>query len=92
MKMVPPSVKVVEVEGMGLVALLNKTVMIETLNFNYTGTLIGVNDHDILLENPTTVFDTGPYTAKTWADAQRLPTNILGIRISSIQTYYEVQR
>jgi hypothetical protein len=85
-------VLVEEREGQGLLALLGKIVMIETLNFNYTGKLVGVNDHDILLSEPKTVFDTGPYSAKDWADAQALPTKTLGIRLSSVQTYYEVQR
>ena len=84
--------QIAEVEGEGLVALLGKIVMIETLNFNYTGTLGGVNDDDLLLDEPSTVFETGAYTLKTWADAQRLPTKQLGIRLSAVISYYEVIR
>ena len=92
MKKLAPPVQVIEVPGEGLIGLLGKTVMIETPNFNYTGILSGVNKDDILLDEPSTVFDTGAYTAKTWADSQRLPTKQLGIRLSNVISYYEVVR
>lgn len=76
----------------GFVSLIGKTVFVETLNFNYTGTLEGVNDTQILLTSPKLVFDTGDFKNKDWTDAQALPTKALYIRLSAVQSYYEVVR
>lgn len=86
------TVSMVEVPNEGLVSLIGSTIMVETLNFNYTGVLDGVNDTQILLREPKTVFETGDYKAKEWADAQRLPTSQMYIRLSAVQSYYKVER
>lgn len=84
-------VTVTEVEGEGLVALLGKKVLVFCMNYIYTGTLAGVNTHDILLENPAVVYETGAFDSKKFSDAQKLP-NALYIRTNSIESYHETDK
>ena len=77
---------VVEVEGEGLMSLLGETVEVWCMNYFYWGTLAGVNEHDILLENAYVVYETGPLTNTSFKDAQKLP-NPRYIRIASIESY-----
>jgi len=66
-------VSVTEVDGEGLSALLGENVLLMCGSYFYAGTLTGVNDTCVLLENPKVVFDTGAYSAKDWASAESLP-------------------
>lgn len=64
---------VTEVEGEGLMKLLGQNVALFCLNYIYAGTLTGVNEDCVLLDNASIVYETGELTAKTWKDAQKLP-------------------
>ena len=66
---------ITEVEDEGLVKLLGETVTIFCASYIYTGTLIGVNDTCVLLEDAAIVYETGPLNEKKWGDAQALPNN-----------------
>ena len=66
-------VQVKEVEGEGLLALIGQRITVFCPNYFYTGILEGVNDTCILLGEAAVVYETGPFTDKTWKDAQRLP-------------------
>ncbi len=77
---------ITEVDGEGLVALLGQNVLIFCMNYIYTGKLVGVNTHDILLESPRIVYETGAFNVKSFGDAQALP-NALYIRTGSIESY-----
>ena len=70
------SVQIVEVENEGFLALMDEVITIFSLNYIYTGKLIGVNDTCILLENPSIVYETGSFDEKEWSDAQKLPNNL----------------
>ena len=82
-------VSVQEVEGEGLESLMGEQVIVWCMNYNYTGKLVGVNTHDILLEGASVVYETGPLCAEKFKDAQPLP-NDLYVRIASIESYYKV--
>lgn len=69
-------VKVEEVEGEGLMALLGQRVTLFCLNYFYTGELVGVNDDCVLLREPKIVFETGSYSSKDWQTAEALPNDI----------------
>jgi hypothetical protein len=84
-------VTVTEVDGEGLVGLLGKQVLIFCMNYIYTGTLSGVNNVDILLENPSIVYETGAFDSKKFGDAQKLPNNLY-IRTNSIESYHETDK
>lgn len=79
-------VSVTEVEGEGLLALLGQKVTVFCMNYIYTGTLTGVNTHDILLEDASIVYETGSLMDKSFTDAQPLPRSLY-IRINSIESY-----
>jgi len=83
-------VKCEEVEGEGLLSLLGEQVMVWCMNFNYHGKLVGVNDHDILLEDCKIVFETGKFGGPL-KDAQKVADQGY-VRIASIESYckYEV--
>ena len=65
-------VKVEEVEGEGLLAFMGKSIVLFGLNYIYTGTLVGVDDAFVKLENPSIVYETGAFSEAKWKDAQSL--------------------
>ena len=66
-------VTVTEIEGEGLESLLGQKVMLFCLNYIYAGTLSGVNNTFVQLENAQIVYETGAFNEKGFKDAQRLP-------------------
>lgn len=78
---------VTEVEGEGLVALLGESVLLMCANYFYAGKLVGVNDTDVQLEDAKIVYETGPFTAKDWTTAEKLPSKVWYVRINSIESY-----
>lgn len=83
-------VTVSEVENEGFMALMGKRITIFSLNYIYTGDLIGVNDTCVLLENPAIVYETGPFNTKDWKDAQKLPNNLY-VQMACIESFGEVK-
>lgn len=77
---------VVEVEGEGFLALMGEVVTIFSLNYIYTGTLVGVNDTCVLLDDPSIVYETGAFDTKEWKDAQKLP-NQLYVQLNCIEAF-----
>ena len=71
-------VTVTEVEGEGLKAFLGQKIMLKIMlmcmNYNYAGTVEGVNDTFIKLlgDDAVIVYETGEWTAKSWKDAQKV--------------------
>jgi hypothetical protein len=80
-------VKVEEVEGEGLVALMGQTVTLFCLNYIYAGTLVGVNDTFVKLENAHVVYETGSFHDKKFKDAQKLTNNEWYVITSSIESF-----
>ena len=80
------SVQVVEVEDEGFLALMDEVITIFSLNYIYTGKLIGVNDTCILLEEPSIVYETGDFSSKDWKDSQKLP-NQLYVQMGCIESF-----
>ena len=79
-------VNVTEVSGEGLVALLGEKVVLFCLNYIYAGTLVGVNDTTVLLDDAAIVYETGPLCDKAWKDAQKLPCNWY-VQIGAIESF-----
>ena len=79
-------VKVTEVEGEGLTALLGENVLVMCMNYHYAGRLVGINDSCILLEDASIVYETGELTAKTFKDAQKLPSSWY-VQLNSIESF-----
>jgi len=80
-----------EVENEGLVALLGKQVMLFCLNYIYTGKLTGVNASCVLLENPSIVYETGPFSDQKFKDAQPLPFQHY-VQTSAIESFGETNK
>lgn len=80
------SIQVVEVENEGFLALMDEVITIFSLNYIYTGKLIGVNDTCVLLDNPSIVYETGDFSDSGWKDAQKLP-NQLYIQLGCIEAF-----
>lgn len=70
------SVQVIEVEDGGFMALFGEVITVFSLNYIYTGKLIGVSDTCILLEDPSIVYETGDFGNKEWKDSQKLPASL----------------
>lgn len=80
-------VKVEEIEGEGLVALLGERVELWCLNYIYEGILEGVNSTCCLLTDASIVYETGPFTDRTgYKDRQNLPTDRY-VQLSAIESF-----
>jgi len=75
-----------EVEGEGIVSLMGQRITLFCVNYIYTGKLVGVNDSDVKLSDPSVVYETGPLNDADWKDAQEFPNDIY-IRTSAIESY-----
>ncbi len=80
-------VNVIEVED-GLSTLLGEKLFVMSGNYHYTGTLIGVNDTYIKLENPAIVYETGEWSAKKYKDSQPLGVQFHYLMISHIEGFH----
>lgn len=78
-------VNVTEGAGEGLIGLLGEKVILFGLNYFYAGTLVGVNEDCVLLEDGGIVYETGPFSDKSWKDFQRIGN--VYVRISMIEAY-----
>lgn len=65
-------VKVEEVEGEGLFGLMGKRVTLFCANYIYRGVLVGVSNDCVRLDEAQIVYETGPFTANEWKDAQTI--------------------
>lgn len=70
----------------GLQKLLGEYVTFYCMSFIYAGKLMGVNEHDVLLQDCSIVYETGSATDKTWSMAEKFP-NDWYLRISAIESY-----
>ncbi len=77
----------IEEKNEGLEALAGKVVTLFCLNYFYTGKLVGINDTQVKLADPSIVYETGEWTSKDWARAEKLPTDALYVRLSAIESY-----
>lgn len=80
-------VKVEEVENEGLLALLDKRVLIMSAGYFYEGKLEGVNDSFIKLTDPHIVYSTGTWSDKEYSDIQKLHTDNWYVQIGLIESF-----
>lgn len=80
--------KIVEqVEGVGLKGLLGEKVLLMCGNYFYTGKLTGVNDSFVELQDPSIVYETGPWSEKGYKDAHPLHTRTFFVCTGSIESF-----
>ena len=80
-------VKVEEVEGEGLIALMGETVTLFCANYIYAGKLVGVNDKFVQLESPHIVYETGAFSDKSFKDAQKMTNGVWYVSTEFIESY-----
>ena len=78
--------KIVEVSDEGFEGLLGETITLFCMNYFYTGTLVGVNDTCVRLDDAKIVYETGEWSSKDWKDAQRLPGSIY-VQLSAVEAF-----
>jgi len=84
-------VQVQEIDGEGLEGLLGKRVLILCAAYFYHGTLVGVNDKFIKLDDAAIVYETGPWDGKTLKDAQKIGDGHY-VMIGAIESFREEPR
>jgi len=78
--------KIVEVSDEGLEGLMGEVVTLFCMNYFYTGKLVGVNATCVMLEDPSIIYETGEWSSKDWADAQKLPGSLY-VQCNSIESF-----
>lgn len=79
--------KLIEVTDEGLEGLLGQQVTLLCMNYIYTGKLTGVNDRFVQLADPKIVYETGEWSSKDWKDAQPLPSKVVYVCLSAVESY-----
>jgi hypothetical protein len=76
-----------ETEIAGLEALLGENVLLMCANYFYAGKLVGVNTSCVELSDPAIVYQTGEWSAKAYADIQKLHAKKWYVSTSAIESY-----
>lgn len=90
MKQLANPVKVVEVEGKGLLGYLGKNITLYCAGFIYSGTLTGVNETCLELDPAYIVYDTGSFSSKSWQTVEKFP-HAWNVQLSSIESFGELK-
>jgi hypothetical protein len=84
-------VQVQEVEGEGLMGFMGMRLTLFCANYIYTGTLVGVNDTCVKLDDAAIVYETGELKSKTWKDAQALPYAAY-VMLASVESFMQLKK
>lgn len=66
--------------------MVGKEVVVFCANFIYTGTLVRETHDRICIEKPIIVFETGPMHENDWREKQAMPTPVLHIERSGVES------
>lgn len=80
-------VKVEEVTGEGLIALMGQDVTLFCMNYIYAGKLVGVNSTFVKLENAHIIYNTGALSTKTFETAEKIPQGDWYVQTNSIESF-----
>lgn len=83
---------VVETEQSGMEELLGEEIIIFSVNYIYTGKLVGVNDTCVLLDNAKLVYETGNMSEPGFKDAQDLPCSQWYVSTSAIESFGRIRQ
>ena len=83
-------VQVQEVDGEGLDGFLGQRLTLFCLNYIYTGTLVGVNDTCVRLDDAAIVYETGGFYDSSWKDAQKLPHSAY-VMLACIESFMQLK-
>ncbi len=69
-----------------------KEILVFGMKYHYSGVLYQVAHDVIILADPYIVYETGPFTDKKWANAEKLPMTHLTIERGAIESRGPVVR
>ncbi len=82
-------VEVIESDEGDLMNLLGQKVILMCMNYNYVGTLLGVNEKYVMLGDDSAIcYETGSWNEPKWKDAQPLNKRCR-VMIGAIESYFE---
>lgn len=81
-----------QVNGNGIVTLLDKNVCLIGLNYIYYGKLTGVDASCVELENAGIVYVTGDWQLRKWNDFQILPSAKVFVQLEAIESFFEANK
>lgn len=84
------AIQVTEVDGEGLLMLLNERIMVYCMNYIYSGELEGVNTTCIKLRNASIVYDTGSLSDKGFSTADKVGE--IYVQTNSIESFYKTEK
>jgi len=79
--------RIVEEANEGMESLLGEDVTLLCANYFYTGRLVGANDTCVKLEKPSLIYETGPWSDKSWKDAQSLCVDYIYVQTGAIEAF-----
>jgi hypothetical protein len=66
--------------------LMGQRITLFGQNYIWTGLLVGINDTFVKLDNPSIVYETGPFEDSKWTDAQALPKSIY-VMLAAVEAF-----
>ena len=82
-------ITVTEVDGEGLEAFLNKTIFVVCRSYFYAGTLTGINQSCILLEDARFVLESGSFEGKGISSSEKVKSGKIYIATNAIESFFE---
>ena len=82
-------IQVTEVNGEGLEAFLNKRIFIVCRSYFYAGTLTGINDDCVLLEDARFVLESGSFEGKGIANSEKVSGGKIYVAKNAIEAFFE---
>lgn len=82
-------VTVTEVDKEGLDAFLGKRIFIVCMSYFYAGTLTGISDSCVLLEDARFVFESGSFEKSGLDSAEKIPGGKCYVQKSAIECFFE---
>ena len=82
-------IQITEVEGEGLEAFLNKRIFIVCRSYFYAGTLTGINDDCVLLEDARFVLESGSFEGNGIANSEKVKGGKIYVAKNAIESFFE---
>lgn len=70
----------------GAEALLGEHVTVFCLNYIYAGTLVGVSETDLLLDDAQIVYETGPFKKNEYKNAEKIGKQ-WRVKVAAIESF-----
>ena len=85
--MVKPKSEPDQLNSGGLEAYMGQSVLLMCQNYFYHGTLYGVFEEFVLLQDPAIVYETGKWSEKSYTNVERLHVKYWRVMRASIESF-----